>query len=75
MTWRARVRRWLAPDVSDPVIDTLIKPPVPKYAGADEALSARTAARRAAAASLRQRAVAVESGVRVGQVLKMTRRS
>jgi len=75
MTWRARVRRWLAPDVGDPVIDTLIVPPVLKYAGADEALRHRTQQRRAAAEAIRRRADAVESGVAVSKVLTMAKRS
>jgi len=74
MTWRARVRRWLAPDVGDPLIDTLIKPPVPKYAGADEALRTRTQRRRAAAESIRRRADAVETGAAVSKVLTMAKR-
>jgi hypothetical protein len=67
-------RRWRR-DTSDPVIDTLIKPPVRKFAGADEALAHKTAQRRAAADSIRRRAEAVETGAAVSKVLAMVKRS
>ena len=44
--------RWWRRD--DPLIDTLIKPPVAKYAGADEALAQQTQARRDAAVRRRR---------------------
>jgi hypothetical protein len=55
------------------VIDGLIKPPVRKYAGADEALAHKTAQRRAAAEAIRRRAGAVETGAAVSKVLTMAR--
>ncbi len=55
----------------DALIDTLIVPPVPKYAGADEALARKAQQRRDAAASIRQRASAVEAGATVPKVLTM----
>lgn len=64
---------WWRRDTGDPVIDGLIKPPVRKYAGADEALAHKTAQRRAAAEAIRRRAGAVETGAAVSKVLTMAR--
>jgi hypothetical protein len=67
--------RWPWPrDRGDALIDTLIKPPVPTYAGADEALARKTQTRRAAADAIRRRAGAVETGAAVSKVLTMARR-
>jgi hypothetical protein len=67
--------RWLWQRRTDALIDTLIVPPVRKYAGADEALAHKTAQRRAAADSIRRRAGAVETGAAVSKVLAMVRHS
>lgn len=45
----------------DRVIDTLIKPPVQKFSGQDDALRQRTEAKRARAAEIRQEAVQIET--------------
>jgi hypothetical protein len=58
----------------DALIDTLIVPPVLRYAGADEALAQKTKQRRETAASIRQRASAVEAGATVPKVLTMAKR-
>jgi len=55
----------------DALIDTLIVPPVYRFAGADEALARKTQQRRDAAATIRQRASAVETGASVPKVLTM----
>jgi hypothetical protein len=55
----------------DALIDRLIVPPVPKYAGADEALARKAQQRRDAAATIRQRASAVEAGAPAPKVLRM----
>lgn len=55
----------------DALIDTLIVPPVLKYAGADEMLAQKTRQRRSAAESIRQRAAAVETGAAVAKVLAL----
>jgi hypothetical protein len=64
---------WRRPE-GDAVIDTLIKPPVLRYAGADEGLAAKTMRRRAAADAMRRRADAVATGAAVSKVLAMTKR-
>lgn len=57
----------------DVVIDTLIVPPVIRFPAADEALPARTLKRREAAAAIRRRAGAVETGAPVAKVLTMAK--
>jgi len=54
----------------DAHIELLIKPPVRKFAGHDEGLRKRTADKRAAAARMRGRALQVESGAPVSQLLR-----
>ena len=71
--WKA-CGRWWREFGADPLIDTLIVPPVQKYAGADEALAQRARRRRDAAATLRRRAEAVVSGSSVNTVLPMVKR-
>jgi hypothetical protein len=66
--------RWRRP-TGDAVIDTLIKPPVYRYETADESLARKTQQRRDAAASIRRRAGAVETGAAVSKVLTMAKRS
>jgi hypothetical protein len=56
----------------DALIDTLIVPPTYRFEKADEALAQKTQQRRAAAASIRHRASAVETGAPVAKVLTMT---
>jgi hypothetical protein len=59
----------------DALIDTLIVPPVYRYAGADEALARKAQQRRDAAESIRRRADALETGAAPAKVLRMARRS
>jgi len=65
-------RRRLPP--GDAAIATLIKSPVPKFTGHDEALQQRTRQRREAAAKIRVRASHVESGAAVSDALRMVKR-
>jgi hypothetical protein len=55
----------------DALIDTLIVPPVYRFAGADEALARQAQQRRDAAASMRHRAAAVETGAPTATVLRL----
>jgi hypothetical protein len=64
--------RW---HTGDALIDTLIVPPTYRFTKADESLPARTAKRREAAASIRHRASAVETGAVVAKVLTMAQGS
>ncbi len=72
------VGRWLLASLAtrDAVvdIDTLIKPPTYRFKGADEALAQRTRARRAAADAIHARAHKVETGAKVGDVLRMIKK-
>lgn len=54
----------------DAELDTLIKPPVRKFDGHDEALAKRTQQRREAADRMRGRAAQVESGAPVSALLR-----
>jgi hypothetical protein len=58
----------------DALIDTLIVPPVVRFAKADEALPLKMKTRRDAAERIRQRASAVETGAAVSKVLTMAKR-
>jgi flagellar basal body-associated protein FliL len=53
----------------------LIKPPVYKFYGQDDALRVRAEQRRKAAGALRSHAARVESGVRPADVVRFGRRS
>ena len=55
----------------DALIESLIKRPTYRFEKADEALPLKMKTRRAAAASIRQRAAAVEAGAAVATVLTM----
>ena len=69
--WLARVVRRLGGNISaDAEIERLIKPPVSRFAGHDEALRKRTLDKRAAAARMRGRALQVESGAPVSDLLR-----
>lgn len=59
----------------DATINTLIVPPLQKFSGADEALQAKSAARREIAESIRKRSALVASGSRAGDVLKIVRKA
>lgn len=74
LCWQAlaRIRRVFRRRV-DP-IHGLIKTPRQTFTGSDEALQARTAAKRKAADAIRLRAAKVESGAPVADVLKIARR-
>jgi hypothetical protein len=71
--WKA-CGRWWRECRTDPLIDTLIVPPVQKYAGVDEALAQRAKRRRDAADAIRRRAEAVASGSSVNTVIPMVKR-
>lgn len=56
MVYRRRLARWCQPP--DATIDALIRPPVPRFAGQDDALRVATAQRR-------ERADAIKRGARL----------
>lgn len=62
--------RWPWKRAAEPY-ETLIVPPTYRFTGCDEALRARTQARREAARRIRERAHKVESGTPLGDVLKV----
>lgn len=53
--------------------DAMIRPPVYRFTGTDEALRKRTEARREAAKAIRARANKVETGAPVSDVLRRVR--
>jgi hypothetical protein len=62
-------RRWLARAAAR--LNAQIKPPRPIYTAHDDSLRRRTVARRKAADGIRQRAVRVETGSPVSDVLRL----
>jgi hypothetical protein len=69
-----KIWHWLTHGEGDPLIDSLIVPPVQKYAGTDESLALKAKRRREAAEVIRRRAEAVASGSPVTPVWTMARR-
>lgn len=59
----------------DEKIDDLIKAPVQKFSGHDEALEVRARARREIADSVRKRSALIASGSSAGSVLKIARKA
>lgn len=59
-------------ELSDPAL--IIKPPVYRFTGSDEALAARTRKRREIADAIRHRAGQVESGAKSADVLRLIRK-
>lgn len=57
----------------DKTIDTLIKPPVQKFVGCDDALRQRTQEKRAVAEKIRARSQRVDSGSSAGDLLRMVK--
>jgi hypothetical protein len=58
----------------EPIAPIEIKPPVYRFTGSDESLAARTRQRREASDAMRARAARVDSGDKVGTILKMVRK-
>lgn len=58
--------------LDDPALN--IKPPRYSFTGSDEQLAARTRIRRDAADAIRSRAAKVESGAKVGDILRIVKK-
>lgn len=71
LLWKRHQAEGEARDAADAA---RIKPPVQKFTGHDEGLAKLTRQRREAADQIRRRAVHVESGAAVSDVLRLVRR-
>jgi hypothetical protein len=65
---------WLFGRRQETTVPIEIKPPVYRFTGFDESLASRTRQRREASDAMRARAARVDSGDKVGTILKMVKK-